>query len=513
MSNFSFDRGQADTPSWTEKLFETLERFAPLLIGLGVGAFLVILFGRFSTQWVAFIVFAMIAGSIMALVAILTTQTRATLLFAAIPTLPLAYNITFGFRDNPPFTVMSNGFPVDLFDIALFSLLMGWLYQLWVKTDPIRIYFPRRWTLVMAALLAINLFSALVIARESFYGFSLIYMQLKCYLIAFFIANFIRDTHSLRLVGYAFASILIIQGVIVIEQLFLGVIFTAERLGRQVNLVSAAGLDTINRAAGTLGHPNNMAMYLDWIIPWVGFQLIHEKNALRRIYLVTALFLGLFAVLTSGSRGAWLGLSIGSFIAIMMWYRRQGKSPVVALFTLTIVVSVLFSVLFVASDTFRTRLTSDDRGAALVRMPLMEVASEMIQANPIEGVGVANYTGEMVFYDRTTINVASFYDQPVHNTFLLIAAETGLPSLALFITLILFALRTAYLLSGAKTGEFSALGFGMLASLIGWLIHNQVNHTSPFTDSTLWLLFGLLLAAQNQLIREQHMPAKPTSET
>lgn len=512
MSNFSFDRGQANTPSWTEKLFETLERFAPLLIGLGVGAFLVILFGRFPTKWVAFIVFAMIAGSIMVLVVTLTTQTRETLLFASIPTLPLAYNITFGFRENPPFSVLSNGFPIDLFDIALFSLITGWLYQLWIKTDPIRIYFPRPWTLVLAALLAINLFSALVIARDSFYSFSLIYMQLKCYLIVFFIANFIRDTHSLRILGYAFASILIIQGVIVIEQLFLGVIFTAELLGRQVNLESAAGLDTINRAAGTLGHPNNMAMYLDLIIPWVGFQLIQEKSALRRVYLAIALFLGLFAVLSSGSRGAWLGLSIGSFIAIMIWYRRQGKSPIVALFSLTIVVSVLFSVLFAASDTFRTRLTSDDRGAALVRVPLMEVASEMIQANPIEGVGVANYTAEMAFYDRTTINVASIYDQPVHNTFLLIAAETGLPSLALFIAVIFFALRTAYLLTGAKTGEFSALGFGMLASLIAWVIHNQVNHTSPFTDSTLWLFFGMLLAAQNQLIRQQNMPAKSPGE-
>ena len=510
MSNFDFDHGRSHQVSWTEKLLDTLEKFAPLLLGLGVGAFLVILFGRFPTKWVTFIIFALIAGSIMVLVVTLTKQTRETLLFASIPTLPLAYSITFGFREHPPFSVLANGFPIDLFDIALFSLLAGWLYQLWIKTEPVSIHFPRRWTAIMLSLLAINLFSALFIARENFYSFSLIYGQLKCYLIAFFIANYIRDTHSLRILGYAFASILIIQGVIVLEQLFLGVIFTAELLGRQVNLESAAGLDTINRAAGTLGHPNNMAMYLNLIIPWVGFQLAEEKTNRRRIYLATGLFLGLFAVLASGSRGAWLGLAVGTFTSVMIWYRRQGKSPVVALFSLTIFVSVLFSVLYAASDTFRTRLSSDDKGAALVRVPLMEVASEIIQANPLDGVGVANYTGEMLFYDRTTTNVASFYNQPVHNTFLLIAAETGLPSLALFIGLIVIALRTAYVLTLSETEEHSALGFGMLASLIGWFIHNQVNHTSPFTESTLWLIFGMLIAAQNQLRRQQKLDASST---
>ncbi len=505
MSNFGFDRERSNESSWTEKLLEIVEKIAPLFLGLAIGAFLVILFGRFPTKWVTFIIFAMIAGSIMVMVITLTSQTRDTLLFASIPTLPLMYSITFGFRENPPFSVLANGFPIDLFDIALFALLAGWLYQLWIKTDPIGIYFPRRWSVVMAALLAINIYSALFIARENFYSFSLVYGQLKCYLIAFFIANYIRDTHSLRVLGYAFASILIIQGVIVLEQLFLGVIFTAELLGRQVNLESAAGLDTINRAAGTLGHPNNMAMYLDMIIPWVGFQLLSEKSSLRRVYLGVALFLGLFAVLASGSRGAWLGLSVGSFIAIMIWYRRQGKSPIVALFFLTIFVTVLFSTLLAASDTFRTRLTSDDRGAALVRVPLMEVAQEMIQAKPLEGVGLANYTREMLFYDRTTINVAAFYDQPVHNTFLLIAAETGLPSAILFIFLLLIALRTAYVLTLSQSEEAAALGFGVMASLTAWFIHNQVNHTSPFTDSTLWLFFGMLLAASNLALRQKEM--------
>lgn len=492
-----------------EQLLETLtphlERYAPLAIGLAIGVALVLMFGRLPTKWITFILAAAFAGSLLVMVMLLTSKTRETILFAAIPTLPLFYSITPGFRENTLFTVMANGFRIELFDIGLFFLLIGWLYQLWTKTSPISIRFPRSWLLLLLLLLGINLYSSLFVARDNFFSFSMIYSQLKCYLFVFFIANYIRDGHSLRLVGYAFAAILLTQGLIVMEQLFVGVIFTDANLGRSTSLKSVADMGTIYRVAGTLGHPNNMAMYLDLIIPWVGFQLAIEKHPTRRIYLAIAFLLAIFAVVSSGSRGAWMGLLIGSFISIMLWYRKQQKSPVVVLFSLVIVISLLFSVLFAASNTFRTRLTAGDAGAALVRVPLMEVAMETINAHPIQGVGLANYTGEMRFFDRTDLRISSYYDQPVHNTFLLMAAETGIPSSVVFALLLGLVILLAYRIAMHGQGEVAALGFGMLASMIGWIIHNQVNHTAPFTESTLWVLFGLLLAANYQMQRQKEL--------
>ncbi len=485
-----------------------LERYLPLILGLGVGMALVLMFGRLPTKWITFIIAAAFAGSLLILVVLLTSKTRETILFAAIPTLPLFYSITPGFRENTQFSVLANGFRIELFDIGLFFLLTGWLYQLWIKSSPISIRFPRNWLLVLALLLAINIYSSFFVARDNFYSYSMIYSQLKCYLFIFFIANYIRDTHSLRLTGYAFAAILLTQGLIVMEQLFVGVIFTDANLGRQTSLKSVADMGTIYRVAGTLGHPNNMAMYLDLIIPWVGFQFAIEQNPKRRIYLGLAFLLAIFAVVSSGSRGAWMGLLIGGFVSIMLWYRKQQKSPVVVLFSLVVVVSILFTTLFAASNTFRTRLTSGDAGAALVRVPLMEVAMETINAHPLNGVGLANYTGEMRYYDRTDLRISSYYDQPVHNTFLLMAAETGIPSSVLFLGFLALVLTMSYRLAMRGQGEVAALGFGLLASLIGWVIHNQVNHTAPFTESTLWVLFGLLLAAHYQMQRQSALEQK-----
>jgi uncharacterized membrane protein YfcA len=74
--------------------------------------------------------------------------------------------------------------------------------------------------------------------------------------------------------------------------------------------------------------------------------------------------------------------------------------------------------------------------------------------------------------------------------------------------LLLLALSMSYRIAMRGEGEIAALGFGLLASLIGWIIHNQVNHTAPFTESTLWVLFGLLLAAYYQMQRQSELAAK-----
>jgi hypothetical protein len=243
------------------RFFTLFERFLPLVLGLGIGIFLVMMFGRLPGKWIVFIVFGMVVASAMILVATLTSKTREILLFASIPALPLFYSITLQYRENVRFTVLANGFPIDLFDIGFSFLFITWVFQLWSKKGEVSLRFPRNWGLLMGLMLAINVFSALFVARESFFSFSMIYGQLKCYLIAFFIANYIRDSHSLRLVGYAFATILLTQGLIVMEQLFVGVIFTDQNLGRATSLKSVADLGTIYRLSGDCLVPCRIRCY------------------------------------------------------------------------------------------------------------------------------------------------------------------------------------------------------------------------------------------------------------
>ena len=77
------------------------------------------------------------------------------------------------------------------------------------------------------------------------------------------------------------------------------------------------------------------------------------------------------------------------------------------------------------------------------------------------------------------------------------AAETGLLSLLMLSTLIVSMLFECHRVAMRDDGIVAVAGLGVMGALISWVIHNQVNLTAPYNDTTLWALMGLLAAASN----------------
>ncbi len=487
--------------------FGTLERLFPLLAGLAIGALLVLLIGGLSFKWSVFMVGGIAAATVFILLGTLTSHLRGGLLFLAVAALPTFYGLDLLYRDGVRFAVQANGFPITLFDLAFFTLAAGWVYQFASNPQRPALRFPRTWAWLLLGILAINVVNALFIAREPFFAYSMLYSQIKGYAIAFLLANFLRSGHDFRIVGYAFAAVLLFETFVVLEQRFIGLIFTAENLGRNISLTSKVGSSTVVRLAGTLDHPNDLAMYLNLALPWVIFMLIIEQKLWRRVVLLLAMLGALLAEVWSGSRGGWLGLALAFVVSIFFWMRKRGQNPLIGLGVSGAVVGVLFAIIFVTSSTFRDRLIEGDAGSAEVRFPLMEVAMEMIKENPATGVGLNMYAREMVPYDRTNNFIAYRYQHPVHNTFLLIGAETGLLALLLLATFIWVAIRDAFGAFMRNRGIVEAASVGVFGALVSWFMHNQVNLTAPFNDETLWVLLGVLAAAIHY--REEEDPGAP----
>jgi len=486
-----------------------LERLMPLLLGLGIGMLLVEIMERLPFKWAVFLVAALAGLSVFILIGTFSNHLRGGLLFMAALSLPAFYDINFMYRDNVKFSVLANGFPINLCDVFLAPLVLMWLYERWTHPQHEKLHFPVPWLLVMSGLLAINLYSALFVASEPFFSYSMIFVQVKCYLMMIFLANYLRNEHAFRVLGYAFAAILIFEGLVVFEQAFIGVVFTAENLGRLVNLKTKTGSTTLVRLAGTLNHPNDLAMYINLCLPWTCFMLLIEKKPVRRFYLITAIVLAVIAEVWTGSRGGWLGLVIAIGLGSYFWLKKQGKNPFVGMATMAFIVITLFSVLMIGSQTFRTRIVEGDARATEVRYPLMEVAMEMIRGNPMTGVGLNLYTREMVPYDRTNDFIAYRYNHPVHNTFLMVGAETGLPAMVLLCLFILLLIKESHRVLQVNQGVVATFGAGMLGTLVCWTIHNQVNLTAPYNDLTLWMLLGILAAAKNftDLVEWNQSPA------
>ncbi len=471
----------------------TLVKIAvPLLLGLVVGVVLVKISA--SSKLMTMVFMAIGLASVVALLYAMRVDLVRLLVFAAFVVVPIPFGLTLLFRDPVPFYVSSNGLNIYLLDLCVIGLLvLRWLQQV---THPGSIKpFYWYWPLLIPALLLllINVVSA-CFTPYPFFSFSLVVSNIKMLFVFVVLVNTLQDRNLIKVVVWGMILSLAIEGIVGIEQKLLGVIFTAEHLGRSAYLTMQIGQQIINRVAGTLNHPNAFAMFLNLIIPVAIYFFWDSKSRLTRFAVAIAIVLAVMAEVFSGSRSGWIALMIAMTITVPLWLQHQGKNPVIGMAIALLVGSMVFGLLFTASSSFRDRLLLDDHGTAEVRYPLMDVAENVIIANPFTGVGVNHYTYYMSAYDRTADAIAFTYPYPVHNTFLLIAAETGVPSLLLVISLFAITMILAYKTFSRSDGIVAVVSLGILAAMITLVIHNLGNPSAFYEDEMLWVLMAVIVA-------------------
>ncbi len=469
----------------------------PIIIGATTGAFIVYAAGHLPYKWLtALFLFIMGLSSLIAIQTI-TQKIQQILLLGSIAAYPIYYDISFLFKDNAPHFVFANGFTFTLSDVLIAPLVVRWLIRLVMskkfghQVEHLSIH--ARTATLLLIFITLNALSTLV-SVEPFMTVSAIFWYIKLFVIyLLFYPSAINSKEYFRHIAYALSVILIIEGVIAIEQKFIGKIFTAEFLGRDIGIQSRLGTDELLvRPGGTTGHPNALAMLLNMLIPTVFYFFLTEKIPGKKLLLGASLFLGIIALLLTGSRGGWISIAASMLVANTLWHYKRGSSILGTLAKSALVAAAALTLLFITSTTFRDRLLKDDHGTAEERIPLAQISLNMIQDNPLTGVGTNNYTYVMQRYDNTRQFITKYYDYPVHNTFLLLAAEAGIPSLVLWVIIVSIFIRTAIKLFFTLEGDLSIAALGASTSIIGWCIHNIVDLSPIYMNQPLWLMFGVV---------------------
>lgn len=194
------------------------------------------------------------------------------------------------------------------------------------------------------------------------------------------------------------------------------------------------------RSYSTFPHPNVLAGFLVvcLILLW-GARL---KGRLSRTVLGATTGLAIMAVITSFSHAAWLvGVAL-----IIIWLSRPWIRPAKiresffkAVLPIGILVSFLAFILayyFFGLDFLSFPLSGPNIGR---RAMLSRASFSMIGQYPLTGVGLNNFIPRLPEF--TQIGEAIRFLQPVHNIYLLIAAETGLVGLIIFLWLIYRIIR------------------------------------------------------------------------
>jgi putative inorganic carbon (HCO3(-)) transporter len=226
------------------------------------------------------------------------------------------------------------------------------------------------------------------------------------------------------------------------------------------------------RIYSTLENPNLLGGYLLPILPLAVVALLRWRSPARRLFALTALVLGLAALVLTYSRGAWMGMVAAlATLGLLLVLRRTRRWPPLwrRLFPLLLLLgSALVLVVLVSQvEPLRVRVESllvgREDSSNNFRLNVWAAALDMIQARPWLGIGPGNSAFNLIYplYQQPKFNALSSYSIPLE-----LAVEAGIPGLLAGVGLFLAAMRTG-LRRWASQGPLVLPGLAAVATFVG----------------------------------------------
>jgi hypothetical protein len=395
-----------------------------------------------------------------------------------------------------------NGMAINLYDLPLFFLFISWIIRLVTDREE-KVYFYPWISIPFFLILALSIAGINRSLAPGVIKISSLWVMFECWLVFLYMANNLKDRKTIYLVIAVLLSTLVLQAAIGFAQKFtgghlgLGLFGEAEQSFREMR----AGAGTVSRVGGTIGSPNKLAGYIGLILP-INLALFFAPIDRRyKIMLLLPVFILSSALeLITFSRGGWLGLGIGGTITLYWCLARLTRRKVISLILLVGLLVTSFITTIALVESVRRRLFKEDYGAAYTRIPMALVAANMIYHNPLLGVGLVNYTSVSAGYDISREAISYTFPMPVHNEFLLVASELGLPALGLFL-LILIVIFVRLIRIGRSRADpvIPHVAIGFFGGFIAWCIHHQFEFAYVVMMVAMWAYMGLI-QAMNQVM-------------
>lgn len=266
-----------------------------------------------------------------------------------------------------------------------------------------------------------------------------------------------------------------------------------------IDIGDSGSLDS-SRVGGLAEQPNMMgAFFVYYMFLFLGFFYLHWKKFKSWLLLVPFL-LCFRGIQVTFSRGAYLAFAFGA-LAITFFKNK-------ALFALLCVAAV-FAVLSPqwlpggmryaiertsAGDQIYDETPFEDTidRSAASRIEIWKGAWQMIQDNPWWGVGYGVFPHAIPYY------VSGIGEMDAHNTYIILAAEMGIPILVIFLLIILVLFKNTVWLYGRVEDKFvKAAALGMLGGIAGMLVANMFGSRleSEEVSAYLWILAGVIIRA------------------
>ncbi len=324
---------------------------------------------------------------------------------------------------------------------------------------------------------------------------------LKMGLLVLIVRNYVKSRQdvifiiSLLLICVVFQSMLAVFQTVSHSSLGLGFLGERDALW-QISL----GNVRFGRPGGTMGHSNALSNFLETLSPLALAFLLGRSSGFLRALSLVAFPAGMIGIFLTFSRAGWGSavLGVGAVLLMSSVFGTMHRSKVILFGSVLLICLGIFGLLM--AGIISQRITTFGSSSWLVRTGTIQVASNIVKQHPLLGVGVNNY---MV--------VASQYVSPglsplfggliAHNLFYLVAAETGITGLAVFLALMLTIMLEGRRVIKADREIFSTIAIGILGGIVALLIHGMFDWLFFYDPIHVlfWFQVGLLLAVRDIL--------------
>ncbi len=254
-----------------------------------------------------------------------------------------------------------------------------------------------------------------------------------------------------------------------------------------------------SRVGGIAEHSNTLgAFFVYYMFLFLGFFLTMPSQ-IKSWLLLIPFALCFRGIMVTFSRGAYLGFAAAG--ATACWFKSRWLFLVMvalALFAVANPILLPSGIRYRMGHTMKTGHSIEDEDleqnlekSAATRLDIWKGAVQIIKEHPLWGVGYGAFPAYIPHYVERRIG-----EMDAHNSYLLIAAEMGIPTLVVFfMVLVMMVYYTHWLYRHTDDPTLKSVALGFLAGLGGLCVTNMFGSRMDAQEVSgyFWILGGLVM--------------------
>ncbi|MCX6733732.1 MAG: O-antigen ligase family protein [Candidatus Peregrinibacteria bacterium] len=259
-----------------------------------------------------------------------------------------------------------------------------------------------------------------------------------------------------------------------------------------------------NRAYGTFGNPNYLAVFLIGLTPLLSIFFASKYRIVRAIAYISFAII-LVTLFLTGCRSAWIALIAGLVVAAILTIKKKRSYKMLLIISIIIAIMISIFVFQRYNETkifHRLSLTEDNTGSVTTRLYLQEAGLKLFLTRPVFGIGQDTIVDQIEPYLPEYLKANSvFYIDRTHNEFLDVLVMQGMVGFLAYISFWVVLIWNAmkhYLHKKYKKDESDREKIFLLclASILAILLYYAMNFATISGNILLYLLAGYIIAEQ-----------------